>query len=150
MQNIMQLERHLDKVLQSLLEHLALQHIPLAPPETKHRLTPRHDVRNSRCRFNIGEPFVPSVYFPREHGPIDGSSVEGTVDHESGVGEDGYFDDECDFAIGEGTDSHSVEGDGEFGFGAYFAEIGIDEDASGDVFVGCLVLVGGGGSVFES
>ena len=126
----MQLQRHFHKVLQSLLKYIAPHHILLTPLETKYSFIPRHDMRNSRGPSNAHEPFVPRVYFLREHLPIDILSIEGAVDHEARIGHDGDFDYECNFAIGEGADAHPIQGDGQFGFGADFSEIRVNKDAA--------------------
>jgi hypothetical protein len=60
-------------------------------------------VGDARIPFNVGKPCVPGIDFGGEGGGGDGGCVEGAVDHESGVGEDGYFDYEGDFSVGEGA-----------------------------------------------
>jgi len=80
---------------------------------------------------NIGQPFVPRIHLFGKFVFV-GLTVKAGVDHEASVGCYGDLDDEGDASVGEGADSHAVEGDREFGFGGYFAEVGVDEDAAGN------------------
>jgi len=130
MQEIMQLQTHGDEVLQRLLEHVARRHVPLAALESEHRLPSRHDVRHPRMPSDVREPRVPRLHLVAELVVVRIRfavlRIEAGVDHESGAGRYRDLDDEGGASVGEGAYARSVEGDGEFGFGGYFAEVGVD------------------------